>query len=366
MEMEKAILLAVAASLCTAMASICQRKGAMNTETSGFDVWLVVRLARQPAWLLGIASMILGFGFQLTALRYGPLALVQPILALELLIVFGYLAVSGSRRVRVRHRDWLAAAAMSAGIGVFLGLASPSGGRLHAPGSAWLLAGLVTGGVVLVAVAAASGFGRRRGRRAVPSRRAAILGAATGISWGFVAAIIKELSSHLGDGIGNVFTTWSPYALVGVGAVTMVLASHALAAGPLAASQPGFTVLDPLSATLLGQFLFAEHLRTQPADLALEGLALAVVLTGASLLSHSCLIQGADGNPSCLPEELTRRAKPALARVPVATGAPGRSPSPDALTANSAEREAGHETRHSSRLSPRGLPGSFGELHDPH
>lgn len=297
--MEIAILLAVAASLCTATASICQRKGAMSTETSGFDVWLIFRLARQPVWLLGIASMILGFGFQLTALRYGPLALVQPILALELLIVFGYLAVVGSRRVRVRRRDWLAAAAMSAGIGIFLGLASPSGGRLHAPGGAWLAAGLITAG--LVAVAVGIGFGFSRGPRSSPSRRAAILGAATGISWGFVAAIIKELSSHLGDGLDAVFSTWSPYALIVAGAATMVLASHALAAGPLAASQPGFTVLDPLSATLLGQFLFAEHLRTQPVNLALEALSLAIVLTGASVLSHSCLIQGADGNPRCLP-----------------------------------------------------------------
>lgn len=297
--MEIAILLAVAASLCTATASICQRKGAMSTETSGFDVWLIFRLARQPVWLLGIASMILGFGFQLTALRYGPLALVQPILALELLIVFGYLAVVGSRRVRVRRRDWLAAAAMSAGIGIFLGLASPSGGRLHAPGGAWLAAGLITAGLVAVAVGIGFGFGR--GPRSSPSRRAAILGAATGISWGFVAAIIKELSSHLGDGLDAVFSTWSPYALIVAGAATMVLASHALAAGPLAASQPGFTVLDPLSATLLGQFLFAEHLRTQPVNLALEALSLAIVLTGASVLSHSCLIQGADGNPRCLP-----------------------------------------------------------------
>src|SRR5712671_1515876 len=153
--MEKAILLAVAASVCTATASVCQRAGARNTSpAAGFDARLIVRLARQPAWLLGTAAMIGGFVFQLTALRFGELALVQPILAVELLFVFGYLAVAGSRRPRLR--DWLAAAAMSAGIGVFLRLAAPSGGRLHAPGSSWLLAGLVTAGVVLTAVAVAS------------------------------------------------------------------------------------------------------------------------------------------------------------------------------------------------------------------
>jgi len=124
--MGTAILLAVAASLCTATASVCQRAGARNTgPAAGFDARLIVRLARQPAWLLGIAAMIGGFVFQLTALRFGELALVQPILAAELLFVFGYLAVAGSRRPKLR--DWLAAAAMSAGIGLFLRLASPSG-----------------------------------------------------------------------------------------------------------------------------------------------------------------------------------------------------------------------------------------------
>jgi drug/metabolite transporter (DMT)-like permease len=299
--METAIVLAVAASLCTATASVCQRIGARNSEPAGFDVRLVFRLACQPIWLLGVGSMILGFVFQLTALHFGALALVQPILALELLFVFGYLAVASRRRLKVKRRDWLAAAAMSAGIGMFLWLASPSGGRLHAPGHLWLLAGLATLGVVLAALALAFGLGNRPG--APPSRRAAVLGAATGISWGFVAAVIKELSSHLGDGVGAVFSSWSLYVLVTVGAATMLLASHALAAGPLAASQPGFTILDPMSASLLGVFLFGEHIRTGGMELVGEALALSIIFAGAWTLSHSCLILGEEGYAPCLPDQ---------------------------------------------------------------
>ncbi len=299
--MEKAILFAVMASFCTATASVCQRIGARSSETAGFDIWLVFRLARRPIWLLGVGSMIGGFLFQLTALRFGPLALVQPILAVELLLVFGYMAVAGAGRVRVRRRDWLAAAVMSAGIAVFLLLASPSGGRLHAPGPAWLFAGLITLGLVILALALAFGHGSRS--VTTRSRRAALLGCATGISWGFVAAVIKELSSHIDDGVGAVFSNWSLYVLLAVGAATMLLASHALAAGPLAASQPGFTVLDPLSAGLLGVFLFDEHIRTGVLDLAGEALALAVVIAGAWILSHSCLILGEDEKSPvrCLP-----------------------------------------------------------------
>jgi drug/metabolite transporter (DMT)-like permease len=291
--MEKAIPLALAASLCTATASVCQRFGARSSEAEGFDIWLVFRLARRPIWLLGIASMILGFVFQVTALRFGPLALVQPILALELLFVFAYMTIGSRRLVKVKRRDWLAAVAMSVGMGLFLGISSPSGGRLHAPGPLWWLAGIIFFGIVLLALAVAFGHGRRPG--ASPSRRAAVLGAATGISWGFVAAVIKEFSSHLGDGIGAVVSSWSLYVLIVVGAGTLLLASHALAAGPLAASQPGFTILDPLSASLLGLFLFGEHMRAGVMDLAAEGLALAVLVAGVSALSHSHLIVGEDG-----------------------------------------------------------------------
>jgi drug/metabolite transporter (DMT)-like permease len=286
--MQAAVLLAIAASFCTATASLAQRQGAKSVQTTGgFDARLLLRLARQPVWLLGIVSMIGGFVFQLTALRYGPLALVQPILSLELLLVFGFLAFAGRRRTRIKPRDWLGAVAMSAGVAVFLRLASASGGRLHAAGSSWLLAGLVTLGVVLAAVAVAFRMGNRPG--------------ATGIAWGFVAAVIKELSSHLGGGLGAVFSTWSLYVLLVVGAATMLLASHALAAGPLAASQPGFTILDPLAASLLGIFLFGEQIQTGPWDLAGEALAVALVVAGAATLSRSCFIRGELADPSCLP-----------------------------------------------------------------
>jgi hypothetical protein len=309
--MEKAILLALAASLCTATASIAQRQGARSTPTTGgFDARLILRLACRPVWLLGVASMILGFVFQITALRFGALALVQPILAVELLLVFGYMAVAGRRQVRIKPRDWIAAAAMAAGLGVFLRLASPSGGRLHAPAHSWLLAGLIIASVVLAALVAAFWLSNQPGTSA--SRRAAVLGSATGIAWGFVAAVIKELSSHLGGGLGAVFSTWSLYVLLVAGAATMLLASNALAAGPLAASQPGFTILDPLTAGLLGVFLFGERIRTGPWDLAGEALALALLIVGASALSHSCFILGEVGDPSCLPagfQAQTRRER---------------------------------------------------------
>ena len=251
--METAILLAVAASFCTATSSVCQRMGAKGSQRPGFDAGLVFRLARLLLWLLGIASLIGGFVLQLTALHFGALALVQPILAAELVFVFGYLAVACSLGGSSAATGW-PPRPCPPGSG-----SSSRWRRRRAVGCTrpappgW--SRLATAGVVLLAVAVAFGLGRCPG--ASGTRRAAVLGAATGISWGFMAAVIKEPSSHLDDGAGAILSSWSLYLLIAAGAATMLLASHALAAGPLAASQPGFTILDPLSASLLGMFCSA-------------------------------------------------------------------------------------------------------------
>lgn len=308
--MEQAILLSLAASLCTATSSICQRLGARRLEKCGelrgFDAWLVFRLAREPLWLLGLACMIAGFGFQVSALHFGPLALVQPILVVELLFVFGYLAVRTRATRRARLREWGAAVAMSAGVSVFLRAAAPTGGQQHAPAVSWWLAAAGTAAAVVVAVAA--------GRDGSPARRAAFLGIATGVAWGFTAAVIKELSSHVSGGPAAVFSNWSAYVLMGAGALAMLLTSHAMAAGPLAASQPGFTIGDPVTAVLLGSFLFSEHLATSPAALAAEVAGLIAVafgvwtLSGSELITHGTQPQrpGAGDTKS---RELTRRSR---------------------------------------------------------
>jgi drug/metabolite transporter (DMT)-like permease len=296
--MELAILLALAASFFTATSSVCQRLGARHLEQCGemrgFDAWLVFRLARQPAWLLGFFCMLAGFGFQISALRFGPLALVQPILAVELLFVFGYLALRSGGTRQTRWREWGAAIAMSAGISVFLRAAAPTGGQDHAPAGLWWLAGAGTAVAVAIAVAVSRGGS--------PNRRAACLGIATGVTWGFLAAVIKELSSHLSGGLTAIFTNWSVYVLMGVGTLAMLLTSHAMAAGPLAASQPGFTIGDPVTAILLGAFVFSERLATSPAALAAEVAGLVVLALGVWTLSGSTLITGTTTTKPLRPE----------------------------------------------------------------
>jgi hypothetical protein len=93
-------------------------------------------------------------------------------------------------------------------------------------------------------------------------------------------------------GPAAIFSNWSVYALMVAGTAAMLLTSHAMAAGPLAASQPGFTILDPVTATLLGVLLYDEHLATSPSALTAELLGLLVLAVAARALSHTPLITG--------------------------------------------------------------------------
>ncbi len=283
------ILLALAASGFTAMASVAQRRAAAPApEKLSFNLRLVGYLLRRPVWFLGIACMILGFVFQVAALRVGSLSLVQPVIATELVIVFGVIALHD--RHRVRGRDWISALGMVIGLGALLSLARPHGGHGHASASMWVLAGLSTFALAAL-LAAAAYFPGRGGLRPSAGRKAALLGIAAAVGFGFVAAVIKELSAHLPQGPAGVFSNWSPYVLLLSGAAAMFLASNAFQAGSLAASQPGLTIVDPLVAGGLGVVLFGERLQHDPLVFAGELLAASLVILSVILLSRSSLVQ---------------------------------------------------------------------------
>jgi multidrug transporter EmrE-like cation transporter len=284
------VVLALVASVFTASASITQRFAAAPAPGElAFSLRLIHYLIRKPVWFIGILCMIAGFVFQVAALRVGSLSLVQPVIATELLLVFGFLALRSPRRVQ--RRDWFAALAMAVGLASFLGIAHPEGGSNHAAHSLWLVAGLGTLGATVVFWTLAR-LPLRNGRPPSPSRRAALLAVAAGIAWGFVAAVIKELSSHLAGGPYAVFTNWSPYVLLLAGAGAFFLLSNAFQAGPLAASQPALTIVDPLVASMLGLLLFRDRIRHDPLELLGELVALVILVAGVVMLSRSTLVQG--------------------------------------------------------------------------
>jgi hypothetical protein len=285
----RVVVLALIASAFTAAASVAQRTAAASApEEFSFNIHLVGYLLRRPVWFIGIASMILGFVFQILALRVGTLTLVQPLIATELVIVFGAIAIHDPSRVQTR--DWLSAVGIVIGLATFLALAHPRGGQEHASASIWAMAAVATFGfaALLAIVAYLPGRG---GLPASGGRKAALLGIAAASGFGFVAAVIKELSTHLSQGPAGVFLNWSPYALLVTGGASFFLVSNAFQAGSLASSQPGLTVVDPLVASLLGVVLFGERVDARPLVLLGEFLALTLIVVSVVFLSRSSIVR---------------------------------------------------------------------------
>jgi drug/metabolite transporter (DMT)-like permease len=324
------VVLALAASVFTAMASVAQRRAAASApEKLSLNLGLIGYLIRRPVWFLGILCMILGFLFQVEALRIGSLSLVQPLIATELVIVFVMIALHD--RQRVHQRDWLAAFGMVVGLGVFLALARPTGGSSHASRSLWVLSGASTLAVIVLLTVAAY-LPVRSGSAPASGRKAALLGVAAAAGFGFVAAVIKELSSHLSQGPAGVFLNWSPYVLLLSGAVAFFLASNAFQAGSLAASQPGLTVVDPLVASLLGVVLFGERINHHPLALIGELIGLAALVTSVIVLSRSPLVQ--DQGPPAQPLLPDRGPTPEIPTAAIDRHPPRARPTATLVMAN--------------------------------
>jgi len=98
--------------------------------------------------------------------------------------------------------------------------------------------------------------------RAHPGRvsRAALLGVAAGFCYGLTAAFTKGTAHQFNEGgISAAFASWELYACVAAGLVSVWLLQNACEAGPLTASQPGITLVDPIISTLWGVVVFGEH-----------------------------------------------------------------------------------------------------------
>ena len=59
-----------------------------------------------------------------------------------------------------------------------------------------------------------------------------------------------------------MLSTWQTYAAIGFGLLGVVVMQWALHTGPLLASQPGFTLMDPVVSVLWGVLVYNETTRT--------------------------------------------------------------------------------------------------------
>jgi drug/metabolite transporter (DMT)-like permease len=283
-------IFAIAAALASALAGIMQRLGLESAPAeSAMRLGLLTHALRRGIWLLGFALLLVQFVLQATALRFGQLSVVQPVLTLDLLFVVTILAVFFHRHLG--WREWSGAVAIVAGLAGFLALAAPAAGR-GIPGSkAW---GVVTVTVVVAAVllVVTTRWGPRWWR-------AAAFGAASAFLFAYNAALTKATTTLITQGWGHVFVHWEPYAIAVTGLMGFFLLQNALHAGPIAASRATMVIFNPLVSIAIGVTVFDEHLRTGHGFVFAEVAALIVLCAGAFILAQSPLVSGAaaEGEP---------------------------------------------------------------------
>src|SRR5215469_15474811 len=114
--MAAAIVFATLSALSSACGAVLQRLAVIDARSvPARPCWRsAVSLVRQPAWLLGALFLIGTFGFQALALYFGPLAVVQPVLVLELIFMLGLRAFL--LRDGIASRTWFAALLICLGL----------------------------------------------------------------------------------------------------------------------------------------------------------------------------------------------------------------------------------------------------------
>jgi drug/metabolite transporter (DMT)-like permease len=267
------IALALVSALLFALGTVLQQKAGFDAPSPGTNSGLLLRMARRPVWIAGIACDALGFVAQAAALGVGRLAVVQPLLVAS--VVFA-LPLTGQR---VHRTDVGAAVLVVLALVAFLTIASPAGGRREAPLGGWLVAAAVCGAVCAPLVLLA-----RNGPR---PRRAALLGAAAGILFALSAALTKAVVDELHSGLVHVIGSWELYALAAVGYVSMTLNQLALNTRALAATLASSTALDPIASVVLGLALFDESPRAGTLQALGMLAALAAALVGMVVLARA-------------------------------------------------------------------------------
>ena len=258
-----ALLAGLAAMACYGVASVLQALGARHTTTAvGLDARLLVRLAGQLPYVIGIALDLVGFGFQVVALQTLPLFLVQSLIAgsvgVTALVATRWLGTSLGRGER------LSLAALVLGL-VLLALAAEEGpARVLAPSVGWV----VLASVPVVAAVALLGE-RRSGRTGF-----LVLSACAGVAFAGVGIAARGLD--LSRPLAAVLVDPMLWAVAAFGLLGALLFATVLQRGSVTVASAILFGVETLLAAGVGVLLFGDTARPGLAGLAALGLLLAV------------------------------------------------------------------------------------------
>jgi drug/metabolite transporter (DMT)-like permease len=236
---------------------------------------LMTHLVGRPIWVGATALSLLGWPLQIVALAHAPLTLVQPVLALGLVL----LLVLGVRILgeHVGPREIGAVALIIASVGVFA-WAAP-----REPGEVDRSAGLVVALGILAAVAVAPYvIGLMRHRHFPMLLLVASAGAADGMA-AFVAKIVAQ------DATEGALLAVAAWAALVASVVIVGLLSESTALQRFAATRvaPTILVMQIVIPVVLAPLVGGEGWSRTPLGGAVLGAALVAVAVGAGLLASS-------------------------------------------------------------------------------
>ena len=268
--MAVAVVAAIAAAFCFGAAGVLQQAATHRIpERPALSPAILVDLIAIPSFGLGVLLGAAGFALQVTALSFGALIVVQPLLVTGVLF---YLLIAA--RIRRVHPDpglVLGVLITLAGLSAFLVVARPSGGGGQIAGQDALPLGIGLVVVVLFCVMLASRM--RSERRTLP------LAGATAVCYGVTAGLVRSLTTSGLD--SSVWRQWELYAVVIVGPAGFLLNQNAFQKGTVGSVALGIiTVGDPLVSIAVGVLWLGEVLTAGAAAIVGEVVAVGVLVAG--------------------------------------------------------------------------------------
>jgi drug/metabolite transporter (DMT)-like permease len=222
-----------------------------------------------------MAANGVAFGMRALALAEGSMAVVQPVILTGLF--FALLLETRLDRRPFTPREGAGSAALVGGLALFVWSADPSGGVNAPPAMDWLLLASLVAGGALVTVPWA--------KRLSGDMRAACLACGGALLLSLTAALTKLVATAVADDGLKVVRTWQPYALLTVGALAVLVTQSAFQAGPLRASLPVLSVVEPLASILIGAWMFEERVGTTVLARTGEVSGFALLTAGVLLLT---------------------------------------------------------------------------------
>jgi hypothetical protein len=215
------------------------------------------------------------------ALVFGPLTLVQPLAATD--VLFALPMIARRQRRRLTRQDILGALTVAAGIAIFLAVSPPTSG-LSAPAiGTWIPVFVALGALVALAAVAAL--------RVQGKARVIWLAAAAGALYGLVDALTKSTVDLFSSVGWATLVSWEPYALAATGVVGALFGQSAFGAGALSLSLPVIDTLEPVCAVVIGATVFGERLASSPVQLGFQLAGGAAAVAGIWMLSRSKIVE---------------------------------------------------------------------------